>query len=132
MHNRFIVVDGSFVLSASGEPWQPSLTSNDEDLVVLKSAELASRYETEILELIADNKYASPAYSSGKKVRAWMGPEDNLYQKVIDAIESAQSQILVAMHRLNYPQIVTALLDANTRGVNVIVLLDREQANRVD
>jgi phosphatidylserine/phosphatidylglycerophosphate/cardiolipin synthase-like enzyme len=129
MHNRFIVVDGSFVLSATGDLSQASLTSNDEDLVVLKSADLASRYEAEFLELVAGTEVNSPVYTSGTKVRAWMGPEDNLHQKVIDAIDAAQSQILVAMYQLNVSNIVTALLNANVRGVNVIVLLDQEQAN---
>ena len=48
---------------------------------------------------------------------------DNLEQMLIDAIQSAEKEILVAVQELSLPRIANSLVAASQRGVNVNVIL---------
>ena len=49
---------------------------------------------------------------------------DNLEQMLIDAIQSAEEEILVAVQELSLPRIAQSLVAASQRGVNVNVILE--------
>jgi phosphatidylserine/phosphatidylglycerophosphate/cardiolipin synthase-like enzyme len=49
---------------------------------------------------------------------------DNLEQMLIDAIQSAEEEILVAVQELSLPRIARSLVAASQRGVNVNVILE--------
>ena len=49
---------------------------------------------------------------------------DNLEQMLIDAIQSAEKEILVAVQELSLPRIAKSLVAASQRGVNVNVILE--------
>ena len=49
---------------------------------------------------------------------------DNLEQMLIDAIQSAEKEILVAVQELSLPRIAQSLVAASQRGVNVNVILE--------
>ena len=64
-----------------------------------------------------DRRYQSPL--SGE----WRNGDD-LEQMLIDAIQSAEEEILVAVQELSLPQIAQSLVAAARRGVNVKVILE--------
>jgi hypothetical protein len=79
-------------------------------------------------ELIAHGNAQSAPYPSGTDIQAFMGPEDGLNARVVNALDAAQSDAVVAMFQLNTAAIVNAMIDAHVRGVNVVVVLDEVQA----
>ena len=58
----------------------------------------------------------------------WMGPEDDLHDKVIDLINGAQNRTC-RMFQLNVSIVVDALIARKTE-VNVVVILDERQATQ--
>jgi phosphatidylserine/phosphatidylglycerophosphate/cardiolipin synthase-like enzyme len=132
MHNKFAVIDGHVVMAGSANYSYTALNVSDEDLITFDDAGLAARYTAEFAELLAGGDVDSPPYSGSPAIRAWMGPEDSLHYKVVDAIDAAQTQVTVAMFQLNTDMIVDALVDAHQRGVKVVVVLDEVQATQVD
>jgi HKD family nuclease len=134
MHDKFTVVDGHRVLTGSANYSTTALNVSDEDLLVIDNADLAQRYEEEFTELVTTSAPGakSAPYAPGTAVQAWMGPEDGLAARVAAAIDAAKKDVAVAMFDLNATTIVTALLDAKKRGVNVLVLLDKVQADEPD
>ncbi len=128
MHNKFAVIDGHVVVTGSANYSFTALNISDEDLVTLDDVALAGRYLEEFDELLAGGDEVSAPYTGTPALRAFMGPEDNLHAKVVDAIDGAQSSVIVAMFQLNTGMIVDALIEAHQRGVNVVVMLDEVQA----
>jgi phosphatidylserine/phosphatidylglycerophosphate/cardiolipin synthase-like enzyme len=132
MHNKFAVIDGSVVMTGSANYSYTALNVSDEDLLTVESSDLAQRYLAEFDELIADGYAVSDVYPSNTAVRAFMGPEDNLDDHVEALLDGAQSQALVAMFDLNASSIVDAMINAHGRGVQVVAVLDKAQADDVD
>ena len=130
MHNKFTIIDEKTVMTGSANYSHTAFNISDEDMIIMESTDLAARYQTEFDELLAGGDAVSAPYAMGTPLRAWMGPEDDLDQKVIELIGNAQSQVLVAMFQLNTSSILNALIAAKNRGVNVVVILDERQANQ--
>ena len=130
MHNKFTIIDGKTVLTGSANYSHTAFNISDEDMIVMESTDLAARYDREFDELLAGGDAVSAPYPPNSVLKAWMGPEDDLHDKVIDLINSAQDQVLVAMFQLNVNIVVDALIAAKNRGVNVVVILDERQATQ--
>ncbi len=129
MHDKFAIIDDGRVITGSANYSHTALNISDEDLVVMESSSLAARYQLEFDELIADGDDKSAPYGASDKIHAWMGPEDSIYQKVISALDGAQNTALVAMFQFNTSSILDAIIDAKNRGVAVVVVLDKVQAD---
>lgn len=129
MHNKFAVIDDQLVMTGSANYSYTGLHVSDEDLVTVHDPSLAGRYASEFDEIVAGGDEASAPYTGSPAVMAFMGPEDNLQYKVVDAIDAAQTSVVVAMFQLNTSMIVDALVDAHQRGVTVVVMLDEAQAD---
>jgi phosphatidylserine/phosphatidylglycerophosphate/cardiolipin synthase-like enzyme len=128
MHDKFAVIDGHRVMTGSANYSYTALNVSDEELLTFDDAALAARYQVEFDELIAAGTAQSTAYTGNPPLQVWMGPEDGLYNRVINALDGAQSTALVAMFQLNSTSIVDALIAAQGRGVDVVVVLDEVQA----
>ena len=132
MHNKFALLDGKTLMAGSANYSFTALNKSDEDLVILEDPALVARYQLEFDELIAAGDVSSAPYMNGEKIQAWMGPEDGLNYKIADALDGAQTTAVVAMFQLNASKIVDALIAAHKRGVVVVVVLDKIQADQVD
>ena len=128
MHDKFTVIDSYLVLAGSANYSFTALNKSDEDMVTIEDADLAARYETEFDEIAADGSAPSDPYPPTAKATAWMGPEDDLDGKVKLLLDAATSEIDLGMFQLNLDGLVDALVAANGRGVQVVVILDAVQA----
>jgi len=54
MHNKVIVIDGEIVIGGSMNYSTNGNTRNDENLIIIKSKEIASQYENEFQEIYAE------------------------------------------------------------------------------
>jgi phosphatidylserine/phosphatidylglycerophosphate/cardiolipin synthase-like enzyme len=130
LHDKFTVIDGERVMTGSANFSYTALHVSDETLIVAKGAELAARFEAEFDELVAKGDAKSLPYGN-EKLRAWMGPEDSLATKIGSALDAAKTSAFVALFDLNTDTLVDSLVAARERGVNVIVVLDKKQADDV-
>ncbi len=128
MHDKFAVIDGHRVMTGSANYSYTALNVSDEDLLTFDDSALAARYQVEFDELIAAGTAQSTPYTGNPPLKVWMGPEDGLYNRVVNALDGAQSTALVAMFQLNSTSIIDALIAAKGRGVDVVVVLDEVQA----
>ncbi|MEM3370869.1 MAG: phospholipase D-like domain-containing protein [Candidatus Woesearchaeota archaeon] len=55
MHHKVFIIDNSTVITGSFNPTQNGNTKNDENILIIHSREIASRYVEEFLNLKADN-----------------------------------------------------------------------------
>jgi phosphatidylserine/phosphatidylglycerophosphate/cardiolipin synthase-like enzyme len=71
-----------------------------------------------------------PVAAPAVTIRAAFTPHEQVDALLLGAIARARQSILVQAYTFSYRKFATALLDAHRRGVNVIVIADREQTLR--
>ncbi len=128
MHDKFTVIDGHLLFTGSANLSITALNKSDEDLLTIDDVSIAQRFLQEFDEIKAGGNAKSAAYAPGDVVRAWMGPEDDLDQKVKERLDAATGTVVVAQFQLNQKTLVAALIAAKDRGVKVVVVLDQVQA----
>jgi phosphatidylserine/phosphatidylglycerophosphate/cardiolipin synthase-like enzyme len=75
---------------------------------------------------------ASQPMAAQGTLQAAFAPWENLEALITDAIDDARKQVLVQAYLLTSKNIAIALIDAKRRGVDVRVLADAEQVQRVE
>ncbi|HEY4542836.1 MAG TPA: phospholipase D-like domain-containing protein, partial [Noviherbaspirillum sp.] len=74
---------------------------------------------------------APPILSAQGTVQAAFAPWDDIDALLIDSLAQARQQVLVQAYLLTSKKISAALIAAKRRGLNVQVLLDARQLERV-
>lgn len=59
-------------------------------------------------------------------------PEDNATRQIVLAIEQAQKQVLVQTYSFTSREIAQALIVAKQRGIDVQIIADAEQTNKIE
>ncbi len=131
LHDKLAVIDGQVVIMGSANWGQSGLYDNNETTMVFASADLANAVDAELDEIVAGSKQRSEGDDSAP-VALYSSPEDRLDQITIDAIDSAEEQLLVAVFSLRLTSLVDALIRAKERGVDVYVVTDRKQSVTTD
>jgi phosphatidylserine/phosphatidylglycerophosphate/cardiolipin synthase-like enzyme len=74
--------------------------------------------------LATNNPQAQPTPAS----RVYFSPQGGCTQAITDAIRGARNEILVHAYAFDSREIADALIEAHRRGVRVVVIMDRSQA----
>jgi PLD-like domain/Starch binding domain len=131
MHHKFTVIDGAVVLTGSYNWNGTAQHVNDENMLVLRDPALAAAYSEEFEELWDGRPdLPTPGGASGVLGSVRFSPEDRARDGLLSAIRGARSEILVAMFSLRDTDVARALRDAARRGVRVVVVTERKQADR--
>ncbi|MEZ4222720.1 MAG: phospholipase D-like domain-containing protein [Polyangiaceae bacterium] len=128
MHDKFTIIDGKRVLTGSANYSSNALTYSDEELLLIDNATVAGLFETEFTELKTGAPNTATAATT-PPVQVKFGTDDKLYQVVVDELKAAKSSIHVAMFSINQSSLVNELIAAKQRGVQVMVILDKVQAD---
>jgi phosphatidylserine/phosphatidylglycerophosphate/cardiolipin synthase-like enzyme len=131
MHNKFAVFDGRTTWTGSANFTDTGFTRNGENVVVITSTVVANIYATEFAEMFGgkfhgaktDNTLHS-ATVDGSAVEVAFAPTDGIENRIIAALNSAESSVRVAMFTFTSAPLAQALIAAKNRGVAVEVLLD--------
>jgi hypothetical protein len=127
MHHKFTVVDDAVVMTGSYNWNGTAQVVNDESMLVLHDPALAAAYQAEFEELWGAPEVAGVGGTPDAQVH--FAPEDRPRDAVLAAIRGAQQRILVAMFSFKDTTVARALRDAARRGVEVILLTEKKQAD---
>ena len=75
---------------------------------------------------------ATPVVATNARVEVAFTPGDDIAARIIDAIGQARRQVLAQAFSFTHDGIARALLDAHRRGVDVRLIADREQTERME
>lgn len=135
MHNKFCVIDGDTLWMGSFNPTVRDSDYNNNNLVILKSASLASNYDTEFNELWngefgkgAENKQTE-FYVNNIKIENYFCPEDWCANRVIEALSTAESSIDFMTFSFTHDQIGDMLVKKHSEGVKVRGIFEKSQKN---
>ena len=131
MHNKFAVFDNSVTWTGSANFSDNAFVRNGENAVVITSTVVANIYTTEFSEMFGGKFHNSKtdntlhtATVAGSAVEIAFAPTDNIENRIVSALNSANTSIQVAMFTFTNATIAQALIAAKNRGVAVEVLLD--------
>jgi phosphatidylserine/phosphatidylglycerophosphate/cardiolipin synthase-like enzyme len=138
MHNKFAVFDGHVTWTGSANFTNSGFTFNAENIVVITDTAVADIYHAEFEEMFAgkfsNDKTDNTAHSAtvgGSPLEIAFAPTDGVQQRIVTALNTADTSIQVAMFTFTNDALGDALIAAHARGVAVEVLLDQVAAGGV-
>ena len=134
MHNKYFIVDGTYVWTGSMNISPNCITYNANVSVLIKSPELAKAFENDFEQMYAGKFHTQKKGPSKTKIvvtddmteiKPFFLPEDkNTAAEIINLINGAKEYIYVPIFYLTYQDYANALIRAKKRGVDVKVIVD--------
>ncbi|MBF0557272.1 MAG: hypothetical protein HQL08_00675 [Nitrospirae bacterium] len=140
MHSKYIVADACCVWMGSANFTTDAWSIQDNNIVILESAQIAKCYETDFAELWESGRIAGTgkddhgdAEIDGSNVEVDFSPGDGaaMDQGIADLITSAKSEIALASMVISSGNVLDALAAAIRRGVKIWGIYDGPQMNQV-
>ncbi len=129
MHNKFCISDGSKVFTGSYNPTKNK--GDDNNIVILDSAELAKNYAAEFEELWADKKNVPNARSKfvigGIAVENYFCPDDDCSGHLIQELRKANHTIYFMTYSFTHPEVGTDIVLRHYAGIDVRGVFERSQ-----
>jgi phosphatidylserine/phosphatidylglycerophosphate/cardiolipin synthase-like enzyme len=133
MHNKVVVIDRRIVWSGSWNLTTNDTFRNNNNMVRIEHEQLAAAYGATLDQIHtgaggpanARRVQRLPITVSHATVRAMFAPVDPITEKIIEQIDSAQTDVQVLAFAFTSDAIAQALVNARARGVHVRVVMER-------
>jgi phosphatidylserine/phosphatidylglycerophosphate/cardiolipin synthase-like enzyme len=139
MHNKFAVIDGTFLWNGSYNATLNDGWKNNNNALAIRSPELADIYNDEFIEMFRDRVFGNrkePGPFAGLRKRyyvkiggtdinAYFSPEDNIERIIIKRIEKAKTSIHFMAFSFTSDGIGEAMIAKFKKGVTVTGLFER-------
>jgi phosphatidylserine/phosphatidylglycerophosphate/cardiolipin synthase-like enzyme len=138
MHNKFLVIDGSKVLTGSTNWTENCLFYNNNNSLLFVSDKLAADYTTEFNEMW-NGKFGSsspantpyPHVTVGTTdIQCYFAPEDNVEDHIVSEISNAKSYIDFATFTFTSVPISNEIMQKMQEGVKVRGIYETRQASQ--
>jgi phosphatidylserine/phosphatidylglycerophosphate/cardiolipin synthase-like enzyme len=150
MHNKFAVIDGQWVWTGSWNMTENGTYRNNNNVVLIASTALAENYTVEFEEMFTGQfGPTSPANTPNPnvaitveigegeekqerqvRVENYFAPEDEVADRIIGAIEAAQSRIRFMAFTFTSDEIADAMLERARAGVVVQGVVESRDAEQ--
>ncbi len=137
MHDKFVVIDGGEVWAGSMNLTVNDAYRNDNNLLRIRSADLARIFTEEFEEMFAAKKFGSsspsgkphPAVETGAgTIEALFAPEDSVASRVIREVRAAQTSIHFLAFSFTSGEIASAMMDRMPDGLALFGVVEGTQA----
>lgn len=143
MHNKFIIADNTKILSGSMNFGNGSIYDDYNNIIIINNANLAQNYTLEFNEMWGSNG-AQPNTTNSKfgpaktdntihsfnigssVVESYFSPTDGTTAKIINAINSADYTLDIALFTFTNNDLGDAVIAAKNRGVVVRCIIENE------
>ncbi len=141
MHNKFVIADNQVLLTGSMNFGNGSMFDDYNNIVIISDNNIAQAYTTEFNEMWGTTG-AQPNTSNSKfgpdktdntthnftigssPVQLYFSPTDNTTNQIINAINSADYTLDIAMFTFINDDLGNAVIAAKNRGVNVRAIIE--------
>lgn len=136
MHSKFVVIDDYEVWSGSTNYTVSDMYGNYNNLIAIRSVEVAENYETEFDEMFVQGLFgeASMANTPNQRVEFsslmienYFSPDDGVLDRLVDLIDGAQESIYFLAFSFTSDELARAIVAARRRGVDVAGVMDEGQ-----
>ena len=127
MHNKFWIFDSTVVWTGSTNITVSGMFEQNNNLIVIKSQELASIYEQQFEEMWGgemgarspSNPEAQILTVEGSEIQVLFSPEDNPIQHIIPYVQNARRNIRFLAFSFTQPDLGAAMIERLNNGVTV-------------
>jgi phosphatidylserine/phosphatidylglycerophosphate/cardiolipin synthase-like enzyme len=136
MHNKFIVIDRQEVWTGSMNYTVNDGYKNNNNLLCLRSSQLAADYTAEFEEMFIDNRFgagspANTAYPSitldGTRSEVFFSPDDGVQARLVELLSAAQESIDFMAFSFTSDELANAILERAKAGVTVQGVMEARQ-----
>jgi phosphatidylserine/phosphatidylglycerophosphate/cardiolipin synthase-like enzyme len=136
MHNKFLVVDGSEVWTGSMNLTSASAYSDRNNLMRIRSPQLAQDYEAEFNEMFVDDKFSGDAGKptpyptvtvDGTRLDVYFSPDDHPQAALVSLLNNAQSSIRFMAYSFTADPLGEAIRARAKAGIRVSGVMDADQ-----
>lgn len=137
MHNKFMVIDDEIVVSGSMNFSSTDTMKNNNNMIFIRHAGLASQYTTEFNQMFSGvfgtRKIANPSFmptlTATGSMQAYFGPKENLLNVVLNHLQGVPKRVYFMIFSFTHPSISARLLELKALGTEIIGIFDESQAN---
>ncbi len=136
MHHKFTVIDGQEVWTGSMNYTLGGAYRNHENLLRLRSPELAALYTIEFEEMYTNRRFGerslanTPAHIleiNGVLVEVYFSPDDGVAGRLVELLEGAQESIVFMAFSFTNDDLADAILDQAAAGITIAGVMDAGQ-----
>jgi phosphatidylserine/phosphatidylglycerophosphate/cardiolipin synthase-like enzyme len=136
MHNKFMIIDRLEVWTGSMNYTVNGSYRNNNNLIRIRSAQLAEDYAAEFEEMFVDDKFGptSPANTpyptvtiGGSLVEVYFSPDDGTSARLVELIQGASRQVSFLAYSFTSDEIAAAMLGRADQGVQVSGVFETQQ-----
>jgi phosphatidylserine/phosphatidylglycerophosphate/cardiolipin synthase-like enzyme len=136
MHNKFVVIDRQEVWTGSMNFTINGAYRNDNNLIRIRSTQLAENYTTEFEEMFIDDRFGegSPANTphpyfglDGTLIETYFSPEDGTAARIVQLIRDAQESVYFLAFSFTSDEIAAAMIERAQAGVIVAGVFEQSQ-----
>lgn len=137
MHNKFVILDRYEVWTGSMNFTVNGAYRSDNNLIRIRSPELAQDYLVEFNEMFADHQFGANSPDNtplprflvdGTQVEVYFSPDDSTIKRIIDLIGTAREEVLFMAYSFTDDDLAFALKEAVDSGIKVAGVMDKSQA----
>jgi phosphatidylserine/phosphatidylglycerophosphate/cardiolipin synthase-like enzyme len=137
MHHKFTVIDGFEVWTGSMNYTINGAYRNDNNMVRIFSHEIAENFTQEFEEMFVEGRFGGLSRADTphpvsildeKRVEVYFSPDDGVEVQLERIIGEAKQSIQVMAFSITSDALGEALMEAAQRGVEVSVVIERDQA----
>ena len=137
MHNKFVILDRSEVWTGSMNFTLNGAYRSDNNLVHIRSPELAQDYLVEFEEMFVERHFGpgSPANTPhpnlqirGAQLQVYFSPDDQTMDHLLQLVHNAREEVLFLAYSFTDDDLAAALVEAAESGIRVAGVLDKSQA----
>jgi len=122
MHDKFLVIDGKIVWSGSSNYTHRSFYDNNENDIRIVDKNVAGVYLDEF-DMLKNHNQTKHSYES-PNLKVYFSPRGGIEDKIVNLINSANSEIEFEMYAFTSRDIADALIDKKSIGLDVKGVLD--------
>jgi phosphatidylserine/phosphatidylglycerophosphate/cardiolipin synthase-like enzyme len=137
-HNKFVVVDGEQVWTGSYNTTPQAANAQNNNAVLIRSRELARAFLHEFDEQYVEGRFGDRKTSyvpheyavDGARVELYFSPANSTNQRFVNAIQTADASVYVAMFTFTDVPLINALRQKREQGLDVKVVTDKLGASQ--
>lgn len=136
MHDKFMVIDRSEVWMGSMNFTDAGAYDDDNNLMRIRSAEIAQDYTVEFEEMFKDNKFGPDVVAqtpnptvtiNGTRLDVFFSPDDGVLAALVPLLENAQQSIYFLAYSFTSNQLGEIVRQKAEQGITVAGVMDAEQ-----
>ncbi len=136
MHNKFLILDRTEVWTGSMNMTQAGTYEDRNNLIRIRSADIAADYEAEFNEMFVDDRFGpEPGADTpfprvtihGTPVEVYFSPDDHVQAALVDLLQNAQSSIEFLAFSFTSDPLSAAIRERAEAGVLVKGVMDADQ-----